>query len=453
VRETPTGQGCTTRLYSYDEESNRTTSTTRKPTTSGGCATSGGTVLKHTYDEADHLLDTGVTYEALGNIAKLPAADAEKYGLTSTYYVDGAVATQLQNGLTDSYSLDPEGRVRETVSTKEKIVQQQFVSHYDAPGGAVAWTITSSGEWTRNIAGIDGTLVATETAGGTPVLQLHDLEGDAIATAALSSEATKLLSTYNSTEFGVPNAGQAPPKFAWLGAGDVASERSTGIITEGATSYVPLVGKPLESEQVAPPGLADGSGAGTPYTFQEEAWNMQGAAREAAEAPGLEAGREREAAEAACRANIAACPIESEDPHWNFTLTIYQAWQLSGILVGGETYSWVDIGDDIRRLLGIDYVSQVEELVEEKAVGFTKDDVTKWAYGFGVNLGGCVSDYNYGYKKPTRNAHCWVYIVTNNYHVRVPIIGTVLFEFELPNWKKEPQVKYCPKGTTWCYEI
>jgi hypothetical protein len=80
------------------------------------------------------------------------------------------------------------------------------------------------------------------------------------------------------------------------------------VITEGATSYVPQIGKALEGEEVAPPGIPYGSGGGSPYTFQEEAWNMQGAQREANEAPGLELGRETEAA-------IAAALAAGIDPH------------------------------------------------------------------------------------------------------------------------------------------
>jgi hypothetical protein len=91
------------------------------------------------------------------------------------------------------------------------------------------------------------------------VLQLHDLQGDAIVTAALSTTETKLLSTYNSTEFGVPNAGKTPPKFAWLGANDIASAFSSGVITYGATSYVPQTGRAQQSEAVEPPGASIGS--------------------------------------------------------------------------------------------------------------------------------------------------------------------------------------------------
>ena len=303
VQETPTGEGCKTRIYADDEESNRTTLTTRAPNSKNECATEGGTVEKHTYDEANRLTDTGVTYDNLGNITKLPAADAGEGGeLTSAFYVDGQVATQTQNGEEIEYSTDPTGRVRKAVSKGKTTAT--VISHYDAPGEAVAWTSEGSEKWTRDIPGIDGTLSAVESSGASAVLQLHDLQGDIVATAALNPNETKLLSTYNSTEFGVPNPNKPPPKYAFLGAAGAASELGTGVITYGTTSYDPQTGSTLQTEEVEPPGAPEGTGAGTPVNFQEEPWNMQGAARAGAEAPGLEAGREREAEEAARRATL-----------------------------------------------------------------------------------------------------------------------------------------------------
>jgi streptogramin lyase len=309
TQETPTGEGCTVRAYAYDETGERASSTSRTPGTGGACQSEGGTLEAHNYDEAGRLADGSMSYDGLGNITKLPAADSEGHELTSTFYADNAVATQTQSGVTNEYKLDPEGRIRETTtgSTKTK-------SHYDDPGEAVAWTENAE-QWTRNIPGIDGTLIATQTNGATPVLQLHDLHGDVVATIGDKAGETKLLSTYNSTEFGVPNAGKAPPKFAWLGAAGVESLFTTGVITYGATSYVPQVGSALQSESVETPGRGGGSGLGAAYTMQEEPWVMQGAARSAAEAPGLEAAREQaareEAEEAAEEAEEAAEAAEA----------------------------------------------------------------------------------------------------------------------------------------------
>jgi YD repeat-containing protein len=51
VHETPTGEYCKTRIYAYDEESDRTSLTSREPNGKKECATEGGTVEKHSYDE------------------------------------------------------------------------------------------------------------------------------------------------------------------------------------------------------------------------------------------------------------------------------------------------------------------------------------------------------------------------------------------------------------------
>lgn len=99
-------------------------------------------------------------------MTKLPATDAEGHELKSTFYVDNAVATQEQNGQTNSYSLDPEGRVLKTVGTGK--TASTVISHYDGQGEAVAWSEEEgSKKWTRNIPGMDGSLGGTETEGET----------------------------------------------------------------------------------------------------------------------------------------------------------------------------------------------------------------------------------------------------------------------------------------------
>ena len=308
VQETPAGEGCTVRAYAYDEESNRASLTTRKPGSKNECQTEGGTTDAHNSDEANRLTDPGIAYEPFGNVEKLPAADGEGHELTTSYYVDGAVATQSQNGVSHEYKLDPEGRITETTSSGKKLT-----SHYDGPGEAVAWTSEEEGKkTTRNIPGIDGTLSAVQTNNETPELQLQDLQGDIIATIGDSTSETKLKKTYNPTEFGAPNGGKAPPKYAWLGAGDVADELASGVITYGATSYVPQDARALQAEQVIPPGLPDGSGVGTPVTFEVQPWVIGDLNQVGAEAPGREAGREREAAAQACAANPASCATGPE---------------------------------------------------------------------------------------------------------------------------------------------
>jgi streptogramin lyase len=449
TRETPTGEFCKTRLYTYDEMSDRLSSTTREPNSKKECAGEGGVTQGHDYDEGSRLIDPGTEYDSFGNATKLPAADAEGQEIKSTFYVNGAVATQEQNGSKNEYLLDPLGRTRETTAGTKKIV-----AHYDAPGEAVSWscekvaeTCEGSGKWSRNIPGIDGALTAIQTNGATPVLQLHDLEGNIVATASLNPAETKLLSTYDSTEFGVPTGGKTPPPFAWLGANDVASSLPTGVITYGATSYIPQTGRALQSEEVAPPGAPAGTGAGAPVEFQEEPWNMQGAGREAAEAPGLEAGREREAQEAACRANPEAC---SEDPAWSGDVSIPVASGLSGALEGIELVNAISgqlaekVLEDLADFLDINWLSQLKEVIQKGLFGYSYDEVTHWAFTIGTLLDTCTK-----VTKHYTHPHCWLYLPTVVRHAYRGGPGFEIPNFAAPFGWENPEdvaVGYCPFG-------
>jgi hypothetical protein len=118
---------------------------------------------------------------------------------------------------------------------------------------------------------MDGELAAVQVNGGTPVLQLHDLQGNVVATAALSETETKLLSTYQSSEFGVPTSSK-PPKYSWLGGSGIAAQLpSSGIVATGGGAYVPEVGRPLETGSVMPPALGAGSVSAieTPWSSAE----------------------------------------------------------------------------------------------------------------------------------------------------------------------------------------
>jgi RHS repeat-associated protein len=315
VQDTPTGKGCTTRLYGYEEETNRTSMTTREPGSEGKCATAGGTTEKHTYDEANRLNDTGVAYDAFGNIIKLPAADAGGSELTSSFYANNKLASQTQNGETIGYYPDPSGRTRETVSTGK--TSADVISHYAGGGDSPAWTVEQpSGHWTRNISGIDGSLCAIQTNGEAPVLQLANLHGDIIATASLSETETKLLSTNDTTEYGVPRT-STPPKYSWLGSAERATELPSGVIAMGARSYVPQLGRFLQDDPVPggsanayaytygdPVNTSDPSGesTGTP-----PAWAIQAGAQVAEEAVAR-----RAAEEAAARAEAQRKIAEEE---------------------------------------------------------------------------------------------------------------------------------------------
>jgi RHS repeat-associated protein len=252
AQETPTGKDCTARLYGYDEDGNRTTLTTRE-SGSEKCASEGGTTQSYGYDTADRLQETGVSYETFGNITGLPAADAGGTALTSSYYVNNTLASQEQNGEKITYNLDPDERVRETVATGT--TKATVTSHYAGPGDAPAWTITSTGSWTRNITGINGGLAAIQTNGGTPMLQLPNLHGDIIATASTNEVESKLIPANETSEYGVPRT-TVTEKYSWLGADEVPTELPTGIIGMGARTYIPQLGR-FEQTDPQPGGSAN----------------------------------------------------------------------------------------------------------------------------------------------------------------------------------------------------
>ncbi len=81
--ETPSGGSITTRSYGYDKDSNRQSMMTIPSTLGGACGTGTATEQKHSYDQADRLVDTGVVYDNFGRITTLPAVDAGGQTLTT----------------------------------------------------------------------------------------------------------------------------------------------------------------------------------------------------------------------------------------------------------------------------------------------------------------------------------------------------------------------------------
>jgi RHS repeat-associated protein len=363
VQNTPTGGKCTTRIYAYDEDTNRTSLTTREPTTEGKCATEGGKHQEHTYDTADRLTDPGITYNTFGDITTLPANDSEEPGehaLTNTYYTDNQLASQKQNEQTIGYNPDPAGRTLETISTG-KPNNSNIISHYAGPGNAPAWTINPiSGEWRRNITGISGSLVAIQNNGETPELQLTNLHGDIIAKAYLSETATELAAKADTSEYGVPTV-TAPAKYSWLGAIELPTELPSGVTTMGARSYVPQIGRFLQPDPI--PG---GSANAYSYTFGDpinttdptgdyvegayitaannalnrEADERQTAREAAAREAAARAAAEKAAREAAEDAATAAGPQYAGGEEWGENSEEWEEWEEEG------SYQWASYNKD-----------------------------------------------------------------------------------------------------------
>jgi RHS repeat-associated protein len=263
VQETPSGKGCTSRLYAYDEDGNRTSLTTREPATEGKCATEGGTSENYAYDTANRLDETAVSYDEFGNTTALPAAYAGGTALTSSFYVNDMPATLEQGGKKLSYALDPSGRILETTS-KEGATSTTIDNHYAGAEATPAWSSNpATGSWTRYIGGVGGGLSAIETKGTAPELELADLHGDIIGTAKLSETEPKIGQANETSEYGVPRT-TITAKYSWLGEDKASTELPTGVINMGARTYIPQIGRFLQTDPQ--PG---GSVNGYAYTFDD----------------------------------------------------------------------------------------------------------------------------------------------------------------------------------------
>jgi RHS repeat-associated protein len=247
VKETPTGGGCTTRIYAFEGEagkdSNRTSLITRPSV--GECAESGGTKQNYTYDAADRLTGAGIEYDSFGRITTLPSTYAGGSTLKTSFYSNEMLASQSQSGITNSYQLDATGRVRQVTQTGSKEGTEVF--HYAMASDSTAWTERGS-SWTRNISGVGG-LGAIQSSTGETSLQLTNLHGDVVATASLSTTAKEPTAKFEFDEFGNPVKGSAG-RYGWLGATQRRTELPSGVIQMGVRGYVPTIGRFISRDPI-----------------------------------------------------------------------------------------------------------------------------------------------------------------------------------------------------------
>lgn len=437
TQETPAGKGCITRLYAYNEEtSQRESTTTREPNEKGECASEGGLVEGHFYDVTGRMIDPGVSYDALGNMTKVPALDAGGSAVTSSFYVDNQVATQEQSEKTVAYAYDPGGRTM-LATLKTKSGTTTTISHYSSPGEARTWTCEEAGEckleseekWTRNIPGIGETLDAIQTNGGAPVLQLHDLQGNVVATAADNPTETKLLSTNNSTEFGV--TGATAPKYSWRGALDVSSELETGLVTTAGATYVPQIAQLLQSEQQIPPGAApNGVGDAELYRTYESQAAIEGGRESAgnivAEQRSLE-----------CDADPLSC-IQQEDPtpwysEYGIDHAAFIAWEIEQLEQQNAVEELVELAGDPKKA------------IEDSIVAiFGDDNIDAWDKSEEEQLNKCVKVLE-AWK--TEKGGCLVRKQTTML-IKIHILGLNIERLESIDFKKMPEVAVCKRWYT-----
>jgi YD repeat-containing protein len=437
TQETPVeGKGCTTRLYGYDGEGERTSATTIEPNAKGECATEGGIGEEHFYDAMGRLIDPGVTYDKLGNITKMPELDAGGSGIISSFYVDGQTATQEQSEKTIKYSYDPAGRTMVAV-LKHEASTITTISHYAGPGNALTWTCEEAGEckeeketkWSRDIPGIDGALDAIQTDGATPVLQIHDLQGDIIATAADNETETKLLSTHNVTEFGVPQG--TAPEYSWLGADGAKSELGTGVITTAGATYVPQPAETLQTDTIAPPGAAPNGAMETEvYRPPELPWadqsGREGAANSVAEQRALEA---------------EAAPIFSDPGPWELLLTKMEVHELIEYIY--ELHTARNVVRELTEVLapeGTHEYLDIHGTVSDVLEHWGEENVATWANQLTKDLEGCLNIMESQNVIQTTIQRCQVVMLT--YTVEVPYEDAFLAS-TVPDYAYKAAVSYC----------
>jgi RHS repeat-associated protein len=261
TQDTPQGHGCTTRAYTFDGspglDSNRTSETSWPPATDGSCqGNTNGTVTPHSYDAADRLTDTGVAYDSFGRMLTVPSQDAggapdsSDQPLSLEYYTDDMTYSMGQPGASVQFGLDPNGRddsINPSTGTSET---DHFADDSDSP----AWTENPADplEYTRNIEGIDGDLLAIDDSQTGLQFQLTNLHGDVVSLCSPDSTATGPTKNFETDEFGVPrSSGGIAQRYGYLGSKRRPAYLASGVIQMGERAYVPEIGRFTSVDPVA----------------------------------------------------------------------------------------------------------------------------------------------------------------------------------------------------------
>ncbi len=274
---------CTTRVYGFDVNSNRTSVAT------GYCG--GGPVQTRSwvYGNTDATVagadGQGVyEYDAMGRQSTVPAVDTPfgSADLVLGYYDDDTPRSVSGGGLSTTYTLDVHRRRLSQSTTGQgplpggatprPVVVRHYTDSSDNPG----W-VETGGTITRFVPSLGGDLGIVMTAGGSHELTIANPHGDIVTTIPLpvgTGAATAITAWSDYTEYGTPRDTTAstitggPLGYGWLGA----KERSTPAEAHGLT----LMGARLYNPSTARFTSLDPIQGGNPntYTYPTDPINM-----------------------------------------------------------------------------------------------------------------------------------------------------------------------------------
>jgi RHS repeat-associated protein len=253
---------CRVRQYTLTADSNRTSLASYAPTSTGACQTTTATTTSSTYDQADRITNTGYAYDDLGRTTTLAAADTaspSSGNVTAGYYANDMVATLTQGTSSQTYTLDPLGRISTTKNLTSGVSLVETTNHYTATSDNPAWTETKTRpnastawtvKWTRYVSGLDGGVAMVQSSTGSPIIDVYNTSGDLNGTIDLGAYYWNEYTYYN--EFGTTRDGSASAsRYGWLGQYQRDAQGVGGLILMGARLYGSSTGRFLSRDQIA----------------------------------------------------------------------------------------------------------------------------------------------------------------------------------------------------------
>ncbi|MEV6152743.1 RHS repeat-associated core domain-containing protein [Nonomuraea sp. NPDC052129] len=171
--------------------------------------------------------------------------------LTVGYHANDLVASMTQAGVTRTFTLDLEGRVRST-NQIGGTRPGTMTNHYDGPSDEPVWIAEADGSWTHNIEGLAGDLVAIQSSSGKIALRPANLHGDVVATLDNASTTTGVDTYFEQTEYGTPRTENSsnPARYGWHGAAQRSADALAGIVVMGVPLYNSTTGRFLQVDPV-----------------------------------------------------------------------------------------------------------------------------------------------------------------------------------------------------------